>query len=126
MKRFIAIVMVILTAAMLFGCSRGDTGSVRRIIGDSEVHSDLEIEKAMKTVMVQFQKNFSGCTLLALEYDDAVQNEDEDSIVLLSSFYVDETGGDGSLNSDYTYQNYQWVLTRSWWGGWKIVDTGYA
>ena len=126
MKRFIVIVMVILTAAMLFGCARGDTGSVRRIIGDSEVHSDLEIEKAMKTVMVQFQKNFSGCTLLELEYDDATQNEDEDSIVLLSSFYVDETGGDGSLNPDYTYQNYQWVLTRSWWGGWKIVDTGYA
>ena len=33
--------------------------------------------------------------------------------MLLSSFHVDESGGDGSLNANYTYESWSWILVRA-------------
>lgn len=46
-------------------------------------------------------------------------------MVLLSSFDVDSSGGDGSLNPNSTYDNWMWILVRTKDGQWKHVDHGY-
>ena len=46
-------------------------------------------------------------------------------MVLLSSFDVDSSGGDGSLNPNSTYDNWMWILVRSKNEEWKHVDHGY-
>lgn len=51
-------------------------------------------------------------------------NADE-VIVLLSTFDVDESGGDGSLNPNSTYTDWNWILVRKNDGKWKHVDHGY-
>lgn len=51
-------------------------------------------------------------------------NADE-VIVLLSTFDVDESGGDGSLNPNSTYTDWNWILVRKNGGKWKHVDHGY-
>ena len=47
-------------------------------------------------------------------------------VVLLSSFTVDEHGGDGSLEPNHTYTRWGWYLARKNGGKWNIVTCGYG
>ena len=50
----------------------------------------------------------------------------DELIVLLSSFDVDASGGDGSLNPNETYSNWNWILVRDSGGQWRHADHGYG
>ena len=129
------ILAALLCAVLLAGCSGGKIQTMPAI-GPSDLYTGAEIEKAMDIVMGYFQKKFDGCTLTRLEYDEAAvreelpgwasQYDDAQAIVLLSDFYVSPNGGDGSLNTDETYRNWKWVLTRTGNGNWKLQTWGYG
>lgn len=133
MKKWIALVLALAAALALAACG-GNTASVKRTVGESEHYSAREISAAMDVVESHFRRYFDGCTLLELAYDEAVsdkasgewaeQYSADRAIVLTSSFHVDDAG-DGSLNPNYTYNRWQWVLTRSGIGGWKLQTWGY-
>lgn len=82
-----------------------------------------------------FSSEFDGCTLTKLYYSGdtyadefnkwAEQYDADEAIVLLSSFDVDSSGGDGSLNPDSTYDDWQWILIRNDGGYWVHADHGY-
>ncbi len=121
-------------AVLLSAC--GSTVGVKRSIGESEHYSTREINAAMNAVESHFRRHFDGCTLIELSYDEAFSDKHgegyaerykaADVIVLTSSFSVDASGGgDGSLNPNYTYTRWQWILTRSKIGGWTLRDWGY-
>ena len=57
--------------------------------------------------------------------DWADRNNADEVIVLLSSFDVDSSGGDGSLNPNSTYSDWKWILVRTDGGKWQHVDHGY-
>ena len=75
------------------------------------------------------------CTLTEIYYagDDSSKdhqdwvnrNNADEVIVLLSSFDVDSSGGDGSLNPNSTYNDWKWILVRTNGGQWQHVDHGY-
>ena len=44
---------------------------------------------------------------------------------MLSNFTVDGSGGDGSLNPNSTYKNWNWILVRGGSGDWTLKDWGY-
>lgn len=131
MKRMIAL---LLCALLLTGCGGGDVSEVDRVVGESALYTPLEIKSAMNKVMGFFKAEFDGCTLTELLYDEETVGERQrawaedygaEVIVLLATFDVDETGGDGSLNPNSTYTKYQWVLSKSIFG-WEIRDWGYG
>ena len=113
----------------------GNVKNVKTTDYSSEIYSDAEIESAIDVAINYFGKNFEGCTLTEITYlgDDkladwqefANRNNATDVIVLVSSFDVDASGGDGSLNPNSTYTNWKWVLVRTNDGKWKHVDHGY-
>lgn len=129
MKKGLIIPTIIVVIALL--CSCGKTGAVQKIIPDSEIYSKEEIESAMNTVIKEFRKNFDGCELLKIEYDDEATLREAKNygsgevMVLLSEF---KTGNSfrGSLEPDSLYQDYKWVLVRGKLGGWKLRNRGYA
>ena len=55
----------------------------------------------------------------------AEQYDAEQAIVLVSSFDVDSSGGDGSLNPNSTYDNWKWILTRNDNEKWTLQTWGY-
>ena len=71
------------------------------------------------------QKDFEGCTLTELRYDEDVENRfaeeiekyhkenNQEQIVVLSTFDTDEKGGDGGFNPNDTYTNWQWHLVKT-------------
>ena len=101
----------------------------------SEIYSDDDIEAAYQTVKEYFSSEFVGCTLTKLyypgdtysdEFDEWAERYDADeAIIILSSFDVDSSGGDGSFNPDSTYDDWNWILIRNNGGDWEHVDHGY-
>ena len=134
MKRTLSVTLLLTAMLTLSGCS-SNIKDVEIIDVDSEIYSESEIKSAIDTVEDYFKSNFDGCTLTMLKYagDDnnkaskkwAKQYDAKKAIVLLSSFDVDSSGGDGSFNPDSTYKDWQWVLVENESGKWEHVDHGY-
>lgn len=127
---------IIMGIMMLTACSGGNTDKVE--ISDwkpSEIYTDDDIESAFQTVTDYFSKEFDGCTLTKLYYPGdafegefqewAVQYDADEAIVIVSSFDVDSSGGDGSLNPNSTYDEWKWILIRNNGGNWTHIDHGY-
>lgn len=137
MKRcFMIALLAVCLIGILCGCSTGNIDSVEKNIGASDLYSEAEINRAMNIALDHFARNFNGCTMVTMEYDEAyslqysekeAQNHDADeAIILTSTFDVDASGGDGSLEPNSRYNGFQWILTRNGFGGWKLRDWGYA
>ena len=102
---------------------------------DSELYSEGEIASAIAVIENEFEAEWSGCTLTEIYYagditcrkyqEWADRYGADEVIVLLSSFDVDASGGDGSLNPNQTYKNWNWILVRANDGEWQHVDHGY-
>ncbi len=116
---------------------RGNVGNYVILDGEaSEVYSEEDIELAIEETVSYFKRYFGGCTLKEIgyagdEYADefeawAEQYDADEAIVLISSFDVDFSGGNGSLEPNSTYKNWKWILVRSNGGNWKHKTHGYG
>ena len=112
------------------------------IHGKSDRHSSEELSSALACIREKF-KDFEGCELIKLWYDEEKSDEfikgymsngngavngvdKENVIVLLSDFYVNPIGSDGSFNPDSIYSNWNWILIRdSANDEWIVDDWGY-
>ena len=130
--------ILILTSA-LFICLTGCGGNVRYVKiqnwETSQIYSDKDIEDAIKVIIKEFDSSWKGCTLTEITYagdektlahqEWASRHNTDEAIVLISSFDVDSSGGNGSLNPNSTYTRWTWILVRNKNGRWKHVDHGY-
>ena len=112
--RKIASLLSLFTLLLTLCACGGDISNVNITIpSDSSLYSTEEIKDAIDAAMDYFKKEFDGCTLTEITYagdetsadfaEWAQRIDGDDVIVLVSSFDVDETGGDGSLNPGSTY-----------------------
>lgn len=102
---------------------------------DSEMFTDEEINSAIEAVVDIFNNGWKGCYLRELSYagDDIVKREmkyhegafEEGELIMIKTvFYVARHGGDGSLNTDFTYDNWYWILEKTTGGRWVELDHG--
>lgn len=135
MKRVALFALLLITALLLCGClPQGNVNHVHITPGKSEVYTQADIEDAMDTVIRHFRREFEGCTLVHLYYEeDTIRNKSwalqygaNEGIIILSSFQVGPEGSNGSLNPDSTYDRWQWVLTRSGGSDWVLRTWGYG
>lgn len=134
MKKIIIFLICAITIFSLTACG-GDVKNVKVTDKESKMYTSNDINSAIETIKKEFQKDWKGCTLKEIYYagddiskdhqDWADRNDADEVMVLLSSFDVDSSGGDGSLNPNSTYDNWMWILVRTKDGQWKHVDHGY-
>ena len=134
MKKIVCIILCSLLVFSLSACG-GDISRVNTHNVNSEIYSQEDINAAIDTIKKEFMMNWGGCTLTEIYYagddsskdhqDWADRNNADEVIVLLSSFDVDSSGGDGSLNPNSTYSDLSWILVRTNGGKWQHVDHGY-
>ena len=134
MKKIVCIILCSLLVFSLSACGR-DISRVNTHNVNSEIYSQEDINAAIDTIKKEFMMNWGGCTLTEIYYagddsskdhqDWADRNNADEVIVLLSSFDVDSSGGDGSLNPNSTYSDWSWILVRTNGGKWQHVDHGY-
>lgn len=134
MKKWV-ILLICAVAAICFFLNGGNVKDAHVLDVESKVYSSEDIDSAIKAVMGEFRRNWKGCILREIcyagdetnrEYQEwADINNADEAIVLVSSFEVDSSGGDGSLEPDSIYENWKWILVRSGKGRWKHIDHGY-
>jgi len=134
MKKLLCVALCVLLMVSLCACG-GKISNLKTPNVDSEMYSQKDITAAINVIKREFTINWSGCTLTEIYYagdektkehqDWADRHDADEVIVLLSSFDVDASGGDGSLNPNSTYDNWMWILVRTNGGQWKHVDHGY-
>ena len=96
------------------------------------------IKEAFDVIEKKFAKDFEGCILTEFRYDEDVENRfaeeiekyhkenNQELIVVLSIFDTDEKGGDGGVNPNATYTNWQWHLVKTKdKKNWEIISWGY-
>ena len=134
MKKIVCTMLCILLVFSLSACG-GNVSEVNTHNVDSGIYSEEDINAAIDTIKKEFKSDWKGCTLTEICYagddsskdhqDWAERNNADEVIVLLSSFDVGSSGGDGSLNPNSTYDDWNWILVRTDGGQWKHVDHGY-
>ncbi len=136
MKKMVLLLLPLVCLLVLFGCTKnGDAKDVKINRISSEIYTQDEISDAVNVAIDYFEKEFGGCTLKEIEYigdeenadyqDFADRNNSQNVIVFVSTFDVDSSGGDGSLNANSTYKGWNWILVRNAVGKWEHVDHGY-
>ena len=135
LRKFMAVGLLLIMLLGLCAC-----GTQKSEITVNEVKSDIytadEINAAIDEAIEYFYKYFGGCTLTEISYvgdDEAAafaewqqQYQVDEVIILVSSFEVDASGGDGSLEPNSTYNKWQWVLGRNAGGKWEHITHGYC
>ena len=132
------LVILVLAAVLVLTGNRGNVSNVNRVVGYSALYGENSINEAFDVIEKKFAKDFEGCTLTELRYDKDVENRfaeeiekyhkenNQELIVVLSTFNTDEKSGDGSFNSNDTYDNWQWYLVKTAdKKSWKIINWGY-
>ena len=98
------------------------------------VYTEEEIQAAMDAVTAKFNKDFTGCELLRLEYIEGKYPSDYehyskrcavDRVIVLESDFYAGPDASSSLNQDYTYHNWKWILIDDG-SGWTVWTNGYA
>ena len=141
MKKSVSLLLIIIMLFSLNACGNipaiyGDSSDAMTSEYSSDVHSKEDIEAAIEAAKNYFDKEFEGCKLLTITYggddlldshtDSTESGKKEDVIVLESTFYVSPDGGDGSLNQDYVYTGWKWIIVKDADGNWVHKDHGYA
>lgn len=134
MKKLCSAILCILLVLCLSACG-GKISEAKVYTVDSDIYSQEDIASAIDVIKKEFKNNWKGCTLKEIYYagddnsiayqDWAERNNTDEVIVLLSSFDVDSSGGDGSLNPNSTYNGWNWILVRENGGKWQHIDHGY-
>lgn len=142
MKKLIICFCFILSIFSLLGCTQERYSSDIVIdISESTKFSKDEINSAIECVKNNF--SFPSSTLTKIWYDEKKSNtlidsyletgrgaingvKEENVIIILSNFDVDDSGDNPVLTPDTTYTDYQWILIRDDnTSDWKIDDMGY-
>ena len=133
-KRICALALLLVLVLTFAACGKTARGYTVVVPYDAH-YSEKEIRAAMRVAVRHFEKEFDGCTLLSICYEEnkvkdaepgwAAQYDADEAIVLLSSFHVDGSGGDGSFNANSDYTDWHWVLVRSGGGSWQLKTWGY-
>lgn len=113
-----------------YGFGDASTAVTREV--ESQMFTQEDIASATDAAKDYFCNEFEGCTLIEIYYagDEMsmleTQSHECETLVLISSFDVDSSGGDGSFNANSTYDNWNWLMTRDPSGSWMVYDYGYC
>ena len=139
---FIVLVAVVGGISLLIVSQFGKSSNAQVSIGESNKFTEEEINEAVSKVKRKFW-GFEGCELTEIWHAEAESNKitedylkygggsekniDPDNVIgLLSNFDVDASGGDGSLEPNSTYPEWNWILIRdSKSKKWRIETWGY-
>ena len=135
MKKLISILLLFIMLFTFTACGKGKIADAKITKVKSEIYTQKDIDEAISTTLEYFKENFKGCTLTEISYigDEKADEfrewqesyKKDEVIILISSFDVDKSGGDGSLNPNSTYTKWQWILARNENQNWEHMDHGY-
>ena len=139
MKKAIVIltVLAVLVTGLAAGkylSGAGDVRDVKRIEAECTLYTRADLETAMDIVEKTFWKEYRGCKLLSIRYDEVetlaeIERQRERAgelklLILVSDYQIGERS-EMTWDRGKTYHDWKWIL-RNDGDGWKLVNWGYA
>ena len=131
-RKFIFGVLIFCIYCMILTSCNGDTSKTDLDLGNSELFTQKEMEGAVNCIKREF-RGFGGCTMLNLRYGEketkkAGSQWEKDAeqkgrvAIFVSDFETGSTGGDGSLEPDSKYPDWQWIVIKDHiTGEWQVL-----
>ncbi|MCR5794335.1 MAG: helix-turn-helix domain-containing protein [Solobacterium sp.] len=101
---------------------------------DDPVYTETEVREAFDTVKTYFNKNYKGCTMESLSYDETASvseaekltglSADEEALIILTTFKTGKKASDTGLPAETRYKDWKWVLVRTAGGPWRVLTEG--
>ena len=124
MKKVVLVILLILSV-LLSGCT--EKTNANRVIETLTVYSEDEVNTAMDTIEKYFGKNFRGCELKTIMYDEetaeyateyysSMYDISQDEIMCLRIDFLLEDGSE-----DFR----ECILIRNQYDKWKVKECGY-
>ena len=73
-KQFQGFAASLSTSVLVLTGNRGNVSNVKRVVGYSALYGENSIKEAFDVIEKKFAKDFEGCTLTELRYDEDVEN----------------------------------------------------
>ena len=132
------LVILVLAAVLVLTGNRGNVSNINRVVGYSALYDENSINEAFDVIEKKFAKDFEGCTLTELRYDEDVENRlkkklrnitkriTKNLLQYYQPLIQTKKGGDGGFNPNDTYTNWQWHLVKTAdKKSWDIINWGY-
>ena len=124
MKKVVLVILLILSV-LLSGCT--EKTNANRVIETLTVYSEDEVNVAMDAIEKYFRKNFRGCELKTIMYDEetaeyateyysSMYDISQDEIMCLRIDFLLEDGSE-----DFR----ECILIRNQYDKWKVKECGY-
>ena len=146
MKRYSALVLVFTLILSLAACSNtkaGNTENCTVTIGMSDSFTEKEIKAAVDAVKTKFKKEYGGCTLVSVTYDETESElgaeryirsgggqekgvKAENVIYLFSDFKTGEKIEATGFEPNTEYDGWTWTVVRESNEKWYVTDWGYC
>lgn len=146
MKKSISVILVLILLFVFDACSMiepGNTDNCTVTIGKSDSFTEKEIKSAVDTIKTKFKKEYGGCTLVSITFDEAESEmgaeryirsgggqekgvKAEDVIYLVSDFETGEKIEATGFEPNAEYNGWTWTVVRGSIGKWCVVDCGYC
>ena len=69
-----ALVILGMATVLVLTENRGNVSNVNRVVGYSALYGENSVNEAFDIIEKKFAKDFEGCTLTELRYDEDVEN----------------------------------------------------
>lgn len=117
--------MLMILSVLLSGCAEKTNSD--RVIENLTVYSEDEVNEAMDTTEKYFRKNFTGCELKSIKYDEesstyateyysSMYDISQDEIMCLRIDFLLEDGSE-----DFR----ECILMINEYDEWEVIDCGY-
>lgn len=136
-KKFMLTLLIICVYCVLLISCNGDSSKADVDLGSSRLFTQEELEGAVSCIKREF-RGFNGCTMLNLRYDEeetkkagpqwAKDAERKGRVaIFLSDFETGSSGGDGSMEPNSKYPDWQWIVIKDkTTGEWQVLTSGYC
>lgn len=143
MKKIISLLLLVMCICGMSGCEKGSVSDVKIDYGNSSIYSEEDMSAAVETIKDEFS-TWKGCELQSISYssDDECNpeniawlnelakaehlSEEFTQCIMFETDFHSPENGDGALNPDADYKDYQWWLARTDNGEWKLLSWGYC
>ncbi len=134
-KKFVFAVLIFCIYCLVLASCNGNSSEADMELGNSQLFTQEELKAAAACVKKEF-KSFGNCTMLTLRYDEEETKKagngwkkdfDQEGkvAIFVSDFETGSAGGDGSLEPNSTYPNWQWILIQDKTSKtWKLLTSG--
>ncbi len=119
MKKIISVILIVVLMFFITGCvSTTDKQDVLRVVKTPSLHTESDVDNAIDSALKYFKKNFKGCEVTQIEYDEEKHSYDieyysslhETDVIVVKIDFVYKDGEEDFRECILICENGKWIV----------------